>query len=208
MVFLIIEIITSQDKLISPYHGSSAELVLIGLNRELCDSQLMLLPTIPPRHSWSLKYNIDNWWIWLEIFILYKIILPFSIILSTYLLKNIFCYKKMPKCCEITIPCKGLFLHSGITAWIGKRILLRLLFSSICCTIILKVEIRLFFHFKICEFAQRGKIRFIGNQPCKYLWCKQCLSFFNPLTADGKLSRHENLTFLWTWILGYPCFFV
>ena len=31
MVFLIIEIITSEDKLASPYHGSSAELVLIGV---------------------------------------------------------------------------------------------------------------------------------------------------------------------------------
>ena len=25
----------------------------------------------------------------------------------------------------------------------------------------------------------------------------------NPLTANGELSRHENLTFLWTWILRW-----
>ena len=26
---------------------------------------------------------------------------------------------------------------------------------------------------------------------------------FNPLTANDELSRHENLTFLWTWILRW-----
>ena len=25
--------------------------------------------------------------------------------------------------------------------------------------------------------------------------------YLNPLTANDELSRHENLTFLWTWIL-------
>ena len=36
--------ITSQNKLVPPYHSSSAELVY-GLNCKLCDSELMLLPT-------------------------------------------------------------------------------------------------------------------------------------------------------------------
>ena len=27
--------------------------------------------------------------------------------------------------------------------------------------------------------------------------------YFNPLTANDELSRHENLTFLWTWTLRY-----
>ena len=27
--------------------------------------------------------------------------------------------------------------------------------------------------------------------------------FFNPLTANDELSRHENLTFLWTWTLRW-----
>ena len=40
---------TSRNKLASPYNGSSAELEK-GLNREPCDSELMLLPTIPPCH--------------------------------------------------------------------------------------------------------------------------------------------------------------
>ena len=36
-----------------------------------------------------------------------------------------------------------------------------------------------------------------------WLFFKIFIFLFNPLTANDELSRHENLTFLWTWILRW-----
>ena len=47
-----------------------------------------------------------------------------------------------------------------------------------------------------------GKI----SQGCFFVMHMYMLKYvnpFNPLSTNGKLSRHENLTFLWTWTLRY-----
>ena len=45
-------------------------------------------------------------------------------------------------------------------------------------------------------------IRSSSENPVPACVCEK-KKIFNPLTANDELSRHENLTFLWTWILRW-----